>query len=413
MRVFAFEGIRYNGKPADAGALVAPPYDQINEALRDHLQAQSPHHFAHLIKAVPVPDPVENPYAGVALLHQAWIADGTLTIDPEPSLYPYEIILKDGGERLGLTALVGIEEPKSGIIRAHEQTLDKPLADRLDLLRATQVDLEPVLLLPDDGGTLDTMLAADTQGKAPLAEHVDPDGHRHRIFRLADRARIKEYQALLATLPAAIADGHHRYKTALLYAREIAAKTGAAAACKMAVITSLAARNLTIDPIHRTLAAPYDLKRVHSVLRSRRTSSARDGAELAAEVAAAPQPALGIWTRAGAEVWQLDPASAPKRRTASAAALTVVLLAEALFPALGLEETASTDGTVIYRSDPQELHRMVTAGEVSIGFFIPPMTPAEFGAAIANGDLLPPKSTRFLPKVFSGLVWAAHSSRLA
>jgi uncharacterized protein (DUF1015 family) len=91
----------------------------------------------------------------------------------------------------------------------------------------------------------------------------------------------------------------------------------------------------------------------------------------------------------------------------------VVLLAEAIFPALGLEPEASTDGTVIYRSDPAELHRMVAAGEVALGFFLPPMSPAEFGAAIANGDLLPPKSTRFLPKVFSGLVWAEHQSRLA
>ncbi|MEO8503414.1 MAG: DUF1015 domain-containing protein [Acidobacteriota bacterium] len=419
MRVYAFEGIHYSGTPDEAGALVAPPYDQINDALRDRLHAAAPHQFAHLIKPVTgEPGEATTPYVKAARLHQAWLGDGTLVVDSAPALYPYEIVLAGGGVRLGLTALVGFENPKSGIIRAHEQTLEKPLADRLELLRETKVDFEPVLLLPDDGGRLDAMLAEDIQGKTPLADHLDADGHHHRIFRVDDAARIGEYKTLLADLPAAIADGHHRYKTGALYASETKAKAGTAAAAKLAVITSLSAPSLAIEPIHRALADPhekYDLKRLHSTLRSRRTSSAKDGAALAAEVAAAEQPALGVWMRGGAgpEIWQLDAASAPKSRTESAAHLTVVLLAEALLPGLELEPSASLDGTVIYRSDPTELHRMVTSGEVRIAFFIPPMTPAEFSAAIANGDLLPPKSTRFLPKVFSGLVWAAHSSRLA
>src|SRR6188508_1005737 len=162
MRVFAFEGQRYSGAAETAGALVAPPYDQINAALRDRLHAASPHHFARLI--TPLAGKAGDAYQEAAALHRAWVDDGTLVTDPRPALYPYEIRLAGGGARLGLTALVGIEDPASGIIRAHEQTLDKPLADRLDLLRATRVDLEPVLLLPDDGGKLDEMLAEDIAG---------------------------------------------------------------------------------------------------------------------------------------------------------------------------------------------------------------------------------------------------------
>ena len=89
-----------------------------------------------------------------------------------------------------------------------------------------------------------------------------------------------------------------------------------------------------------------------------------------------------------------------------------MLLQEVVYPRLGFAATAATDGTVIYRSDPAELHRMVVAGEIAAGLWLPPMTPVEFGAAIAHGDLLPPKSTRFLPKVFSGLVWARHDAHL-
>jgi uncharacterized protein (DUF1015 family) len=90
----------------------------------------------------------------------------------------------------------------------------------------------------------------------------------------------------------------------------------------------------------------------------------------------------------------------------------VVLLQEVLYPALGLAPAAATDGTVVYRSDPSELASLITSGELGAGFFLPPMSPAQFAAAIAGGDLLPPKSTRFLPKIYSGLVWASHASRL-
>jgi len=412
MRVFAFQGLRYVPSPkADAGAQVAPPYDQIGDALRDKLHASSPVHFSHLIR--PVPGPGGDPYQEAARLHRDWLAKGVIRLDEEPSLYPYAIRLAGGGERLGLTALVGLEEPQSGIIRAHEQTLDKPLADRLKLLDATRVDLEPVLLLPDDGGALDRMLAEDVAGQAPLAVHTDGDGHRHAIFRVKDPARIRAYQQLLAPLPAAIADGHHRYKTAQLFAREHEVRDGAAAA-KLAVITSLAAQNLTIDPIHRALPTDPGIDRLYELVRSRQSWSGGAGPEFAAAVAAAPGPALGVWRREGGpEIWQLDPGRAPSTVRPAAARLTVVLLHDLLFPALGFQAAASTDGTVLYRSDPRELHRMLQSGEVAVGIFLPPMLPAQFAAAIADGDLLPPKSTRFLPKVFSGLVWAAHASRLA
>src|SRR5947207_3228419 len=148
MRVFAFEGQRYSGSAEEAGALVAPPYDQINAALRDRLHAQSPHHFARLI--TPLAGGAGNQYQEAARLH-------------------------------------------------------------------------------------------------------------HRIFRVDDPQRIAAYQALLAPLPAAIADGHHRYKTGALHARETKAAAGTAAAAKLSVITSLSAQNLTIDPIHRALKDAYDL----------------------------------------------------------------------------------------------------------------------------------------------------------
>ena len=94
MRVYAFEGIHYSGTPDEAGALVAPPYDQINDALRDRLHAAAPHQFAHLIK--PLAREGSTPYVEAARLHKAWLADGTLVVDAAPALYPYEIVLAVG-----------------------------------------------------------------------------------------------------------------------------------------------------------------------------------------------------------------------------------------------------------------------------------------------------------------------------
>jgi uncharacterized protein (DUF1015 family) len=275
-----------------------------------------------------------------------------------------------------------------------------------------RVDLEPVLLLPDDGGALDAMLAEDIARRASVAAHLDADGNRHVLYRLTDSPRVEAYRALLASRPAAIADGHHRYKVGQRFAEESAAPPGTAAAAKLAVLTSLAAAHLRIDPIHRALRAA-DPAALHGLVADREPWSGEDGWDFAGDVAAAAQPALGVWSAAGAEIWRLDPGRAPARVSASAALLPVVLLQEWLYPALGLGPEAATDGTVLYRSDPAQLATMIRDGDAAVGLFLPPMSPAQFAAAIASGDLLPPKSTRFLPKVFSGLVWAAHDSQLA
>jgi uncharacterized protein (DUF1015 family) len=411
MRIYAFQGWRYAaGADPDPGRLIAPPYDQIPDGERDRLQAISPYQFAHLTRPVSTASE-PDPFASAAALHRSWAATGAIARDEVPSLYPYSIELAQGGARLGLTALVGYEPPD--VIRPHEQTLDKPLAERLALLRAMKVDLEPVLLLPDDGGALDRMLAEDIARRAPVAEHLDGDGHRHVLYRLTDPQRVVEYRELLTARPAAIADGHHRYKVGMRYAEESGAQRGSAAAAKLAVLTSLAAAQLRIDPIHRALRAA-DLSTLHRLVVRREAWTGDDGWDFAADVAAGEQPALGVWSAAnGAEIWTLDPRRAPPGVSPGAAALPVVLLQEVFYPALGLGPDAATDGTVLYRSDPAQLRAMIRDGAAAVGLFLPPMSPAQFAAAISHGDLLPPKSTRFLPKVFSGLVWAAHDSGLA
>ena len=403
MRLFAFEGLHYSanaGNAEEIGELAAPPYDQINDSLRDRFHTQSPHQFVHLTK--PVAPEGGDPYRFAAALHHRWIKEGIIERDPRPAIYPYLIELAGGGERLGVLGLVGYED--ASVIRPHEHTLDKPLADRTALLEATRVDLEPVLLLSEDRGRLDALLREDLQGndrRGPLVRHRDADGHFHVLYRIDDPARIALYQQAL-DVPSAIADGHHRYKVGQRFAREHGAQPGTAAAAKLAVITSLDSPALTIDPIHRAFKEPVDLAKLAGVSTSKQTWDGPGGQDFAAAVAAAPQPAIGVWAHGrDPEIWQLDSSK-----------LAVELFQDTLLPALGLPPEASTDGTVVYRSNPDELWSQVAAGDLGTGIWLPPMTPAAFAAAIAGGEMLPPKSTRFLPKVMSGLVWADHESKV-
>ena len=420
MRIYAFEGITYAPSAAsDRGALAAPPYDQIDGRRAEELHERHPHHFTWLTR--PVEGESGDIYREATRLHRAWLDGGVLRRDPGPALYPYSIELPDGGRRLGVTAMVGLEPPETGIVRPHEGTLAKPLADRLALLEAMEVDLEPVLLLSEDGGALDTLLAEDVAGEQPLVTHTDEAGNRHRVFRLGDRERIGRYRECLGPVPAAIADGHHRYKVGLRYARERgllddgeASGPPPAAAPKLAVVTSLRSPALEIQPIHRALAEDPGFTGPSEVAPSRRPAEVAGGGELAAAVAAAPQPALGVLLRGGGpEIWRLDPATGAAAGVPDGAReLPVALLHGALLPALGVPEEAATDGTVAYRSDPDALWEMVRTGEAAVGIWLPPMEPGAFAAAIAGGRMLPPKSTRFVPKVVSGTVWADHGAAL-
>lgn len=400
MRIYAFSGLRYAERAGDAGPLAAPPYDQINDAARERFHAADPHQFAHLIK--PVAAGGEDPYRHAAELHGRWLAEGWIARDAPPALYPYVIELAEGGERLGLAALVRLEDARA--IRPHEATLDKPLADRLALLEAMRVDLEPALLLSEDGGRLEVLLREDLAGARPLVRHRDADGHHHVLYRVDDPVRVALYRHAL-DVPGAIADGHHRYKVAQKFAAAHPVAEGSAAAAKLAVITSLDSPRLTIDPIHRAFQSPIDEAKLLPLADSVTPSSCDGGAAFAAAVAGAAQPALGIYVHGSRPaIWHVGRGAAPR--------LPVEIFQDEVLPALGLPAAASTDGTVVYRSSPEELWAQVRSGELGTGVFLPPMQPAAFAAAIAGGRMLPAKSTRFLPKVMSGLVWADHTAEL-
>ncbi len=405
MRIFAFRGYRYADGLTDCGTRAAPPYDQIDDIFAAHLR-EDPYQFAWLTR--PIASDYGDPYESACNTHEAWLQTGNIQRERSKALYPYEVLLPGGGRRLGLTALVGLEDPNEEVIRPHEATVAKTVDERLELLRATELDLEPILLLSDDDGGLDSLLTEDVGDSEFLVEHQDLFGNRHRIYRLDDTDRIERYQRLLENCPGLIADGHHRHEVATRYAIEQSLDIGSENAVKLAVVTSLRASGLTIDPIHRGLLEAVDLGPAAALAKSRQPCSSTSGVGLASAAAAQMQPAMVVLsTGHEAEIWRFDQGEAPAELLPSSRHLAVGWLHDVVLPRLGLDAAAARDGRIVYRSDPEQLMTSISNGELAAGFFLPPMSPQEFSLATAQRALLPPKSTRFMPKIVSGLVWAS------
>jgi uncharacterized protein (DUF1015 family) len=417
MKILSFAGYRFGKSAGDVSRLAAPPFDQIDDRMQRELHAASPHQFAHLTR--PSGEGLEAARRSRAL-HEAWVGSGVVVRDPATALYPYSIELAGGGRRLGLCCLVDVSPGRAADLRPHEHTVDKPLADRLALLEATRIDYEPVFLLADDDGSFDRALADEVDRSTAIARHFDASrGEHHVLYRLDDSARIRAFQSLLQERGATIADGHHRTKVAQLFARRHEPPDGSAASAKLAVLTSVSSAGLTIDPIHRavrasaTIALPAQELAALAVSRSPVTSEA-GGAAMARAVAAAEQPSVGVWFAGRQpELWRLDPRAVPAGTPGREAGLAVVLLHHQLLAAAKLGETAASDGTVIYRADPDAAWNLVASGEAAAAFWLPPMSAEAFALATRDGSVLPPKSTRFLPKLVSGLVWCGHDARTA
>jgi len=179
MKLLAFQGYRYAAKAGEPDRLVAPPFDQIDPILRDRLHAQSPNQFSHLTR--PVAEGDGDAHLHARALHDEWLAQGIVVRDTEPSLYPYVIELAEGGLRRGLCGLVGVGASSAGDLRPHEETVDKPLDERLALLETLRIDLEPVMYLAEDDGDLENLLAEATRSAPALVSAHDASGNVHSL----------------------------------------------------------------------------------------------------------------------------------------------------------------------------------------------------------------------------------------
>jgi uncharacterized protein (DUF1015 family) len=260
--VLPFPGIRYDcdAVAADLGMLCAPPYDVVDDDLHAALER---HHERNSVRLI-LPRDLEREgdrYERAAALFEAWIADGTLVRDLAPRFYGYRMRYCDAHgvprHTHGVIGALSLPEPGAGDVLPHERTLPKAKSDRLSLLSAMRVNVDPIWLLSPRTGLTDLLEPA-----TPLCVATDEDGVDHELFGIDDPAQIGAITAAIAEQPLVLADGHHRFETALNYRdeqRAAGAETGPdGAGAIMAFVVELSEDELCIDAIHRLVTLPDD-----------------------------------------------------------------------------------------------------------------------------------------------------------
>ena len=428
-----FCGLRYDpSKVGDLARVVAPPYDVIDAAAQQRLYERSPYNAVRLIL-----NRDRDPYASAAAALADWRERGVLATDPTAALYLYaqRFPVPGGGdrERVGIIGALRLERFDSGRVRPHERTLQRAKDDRLALLRACRTSLSPIFgLVSAPAWHFGDLVPAC----APDIELRDDSGADHRVWRLADPSTVTAITERLADKDVFIADGHHRYETALRYRDEVRTALGASAPPPgsapydyvLAYLTTMEDPGLLILPTHRVLRslalAPAALRAALATcftvedlpwtaegttallarLENRQTHGCRtaSAADPEVRIGAAVQDAGVLWLLSTPTAALPFPAELPAAlRALDVTALHQVVLAGVL--GLPIGERGGTPG-LSYTQDARLALDLVATGEAAAAFFLPPTDVESLRAVALAGLTMPEKSTFFHPKLLTGLV---------
>jgi uncharacterized protein (DUF1015 family) len=429
-----FRGLRYQaGQVGDLARVIAPPYDAISPAEQRALHARSPHNIVRLEYGEARDDDSEadSRYTRAAATLAQWLASGVLVQDDTPAFYVYDQEFEHGGARYRRRALltrVGLEDWAKGTVRPHEHTLAHPKEDRLRLLRACRANVSPVFALyRDPQGVVSSALQDALSGRSPAAVAENAE-EKHTLWPLTEERLQRWLEEQLAPATLYIADGHHRYETALAYRneRQAAASSWTGQEAENFVLAGLTAAEdpgLLILPIHRLVQLPQVndsiLERLRQHLAVEEVTPAQSHGQ------AAPHRLLGLMAERGRSVTAFglcwpgerlflltaqDPQGLVARFCPECPAqwrtLDVALLEFALLRTI-LEidpKRIEEGGAVAIAPDAHEAWQAVQAGRYSAAFLLNPV-PAEKVLSVADtGQRMPSKTTFFHPKLATGLV---------
>jgi len=405
---------------ADLGQLIAPPYDVISDERRISLEARHPHNIVHV--DLPRPRAGEEPYTAAARMLRDWTGAGVLARDETGSLYACEQRFRsaDGAAilRRGFFARMRLEAFDARVVLPHERTLESPRADRQRLLAATRTHLSAVFMLhPDPAGTVSRLLAGAFDGSSP-DEGLDDDGVLNRLVRLEPGGVARTIVEQLANEWALIADGHHRYESALAFRDERRAAGRPDAEQVLVYLCSMADPGLRIRPIHRLVKglAYFDAARFRARLEeffSLEPMADGDALRTALQERTDRAGTFGLTFRGGGGFWLagwkegrgLDTAEMsgipdPLRR------LDVILLHRLVLEGiLGIStEAQARQENLEYVKDDAELLGRMSEGRYELGILLNPTRMDQVVEVSRQGLRLPQKSTFFHPKVPTGLV---------
>ena len=393
-----FQPFRYAAAAGPIEHLVTQPYDKISPAMRERYLALSPYNLVRIILGGREPDD----YARAAHCFDEWVASGLLAQDAEPGFFAYfqEFQLPDSDERLvrkGFIGLGAVEDYEARVVHRHEQTLTGPKKDRLEVLRHTHAHFGQIFMLyPGPAESVDQILHEASRGE-PLATVQDEYGTIHRLWKIGDPASIARMRAEMAPKKLLIADGHHRYETALAFRDENPQMADARNV--MMTFVNMHAPGLRILATHRVVSGLPEFQ-PQSFFAKVATEKLPSLSALK-ELFATPAPdriRIGVALRGTEAIYLMDRARKPDELDVQ------VLHRELLGGALGIgEEAVREEKYLRYVRGLDAAYVDVASGEAQIAFLMEP-TPIEQMAEIAfGGGVLPQKTTDFYPKLLTGL----------
>jgi len=379
--------------------LATQPYDKISPAMQARYLAASPHNLVRVIlgERKPEDNETENVYTRAARTMQEWIESGVWIRDAEPGMFAYfqEFVVPDTGERLvrkGFLALGQVEEYSAGIVFRHEQTLSGPKKDRRSLLEHTHTHFEPIFMLySDPAGAIDKILD-EAAAQSPIAEVTDEYGAIHRMWKVKDAARIQE---LMDDRKLLIADGHHRYETAMAFRRDHPDLPGASR--MMMAFFNMNSPGLKILATHRLVNGVDTAHFVETASRDFEVKEISSVDELKAAWAADNERSI-IGAAIGEKLYQLTDRNARGE-------LDVRVLHERLLgKTLGISEEAVRDEKHLrYIRGIDAAVEEVRKGAAQIAFLLKPTSVQQTADTSFGGGVMPQKSTDFYPKLLSGM----------
>jgi len=429
VKIIPFKGITYNNrKIEDLASVMSPPYDIISEKMQEELYKNHPNNFVRLIlgKQFKTDSETENRYTRANKNYQKWLNELILNCSEKPALYPYKISYQLNGqekEMNGFFTLLKLDKDYK-LVRAHEKTLSKPKADRLNLMNACHSNLEPIQLLYIDEKNKIQNMFQDSIKNAPLIDVNGYDQFKHAIWKISDGKIISETQQLLDDKILFIADGHHRYQTAINYAEEQMKKTNdssenASFNYRMVILVNLYDEGLAILPTHRLIKLPnieenelFESIEPYFTIEKNIIDQSKDPSSLVKEMknkiineekhkfALFFKENNYILTLKDEEIMnKLAPDRSETWRNLDVSILHKIIIEKGL----GITQETLEDH-VKYTRDDEEAITNILEGKFDFSILMNATKIDELKTIADGGEHMPQKSTYFLPKMLSGLV---------
>ncbi|UCH51072.1 MAG: DUF1015 domain-containing protein [Chloroflexota bacterium] len=413
-----FSGMRYNQEiVGDMASVICPPYDIISPEEQAAYYAKSDYNIIRLEHGMVLPDDTKanNKHSRASATFNQWLKDRVLVIDHVPSFYIHEHVFTYQNirkRRLGLTACVRLEPWEKKILFPHENTVPGIKSDRLDLMRACAANFSPLLGLYEDMGQKVTKLLTSQASRKPAIDITD-SGDTHKLWVANEPEFVQRVSHFLASKPIYIADGHHRYETALAYRDEKRqenppGKGEEAFNFVMMTLVPFSDPGLIVLPVHR-LIRNLSSKALAQFRSDLETSFESESAPLdengVPEIRGATTRVLGLETGNVVALKPHQPSSLkeimPQEHSEAYRKLDISIIQHLIIDKL---TTLDKSSSLAYTPDMLEARGLVESGEYQLAFLLNPIPVTTIKAIADANDKMPGKSTYFYPKLPTGLV---------